>query len=76
MSSKKIDKYISSWHPKNNKGIIKLKLDSGKTVTWKGSDPAEFTALLSILSSSKDPFVTKNGWISTGSEEPDEDSLN
>ncbi len=70
-----IKTYVSSWHPKNNKGIIKLKLENDKTVTWHGKDPAEFSAILSILSSAEEPFVTKDGWISTGKEEPDADSL-
>ena len=72
MASEKIVKYKASWHSKDNKGIIDIKFESGGTEDWRGRDPAEFCAILGVLNSVDDPYLTSNGWISTGVEDPDD----
>ena len=72
MSAREIVKYRASWHPSDNKGIIEFVDENGKAGSWRGTNAAEFNAILSILHNSRNPFVTKKGWISTGSTEVEE----
>ena len=70
MSKKKIDKYVAGWHPNKNVGGIKFHLSDGTQKEIKTKSAAEFSAILSILVSADEPFLTPNGWISTGRDEP------
>ncbi len=69
----KIERYHAAWHPKNNRGAIRLWLANGQATTWRGENAAEFSAILQILQNDESVFVTNNGWISTGPEEPGND---
>ena len=72
MASTRILKYKAAWHPKNNEGLIRLRLEGGETRKWTGKDPAEFAAILTILQGDDDPFLTEDGWVATGTEDPGE----
>ena len=67
---KKIVKYNAGWNPTANKGAITITYSDGKTSTWQGENPAEFTAMLQVLQGDDDPIVTDNGYLATGPEEP------
>ena len=72
MKAKEIVKFRASWHPKNNEGFIEFVDENGKKGSWRGSNAAEFNALLSILNTSRNPFITEKGWVSTGASETDD----
>lgn len=70
MSTNKIVLYKAAWHPVNNEGIVRIQLEGGESRKWTGKDPAEFVAILQILSGDNDPFFSDDGWIATGPESP------
>lgn len=62
-----IIEYKAGWNPQHNKGRIFFRLVGGKTVNLDLDNPAEFAAILTILSSSKQATIQK-GEIWTGGE--------
>ena len=70
MASVKITNYLAAWHPKQNQGRIHFRYANGRKGSWSGENPAEFTAICLLLHADNDPYVTEEGWITTGKEEP------
>jgi len=64
--------YQASWHPDSNVGLIELKYADGtrSTLNFNAQNAIEFTVVLQLLQGSETPFVTINGWISTGPDDP------
>lgn len=74
-NAKRIVQYQAYWHPTGNEGVIYAELEglAGRRRIWVGEDTAEFNAVMLILTTSENPFITANGWISTGSDELGDD---
>lgn len=68
--TKKVTKYDAGRHPNRNQGRVKLLFADGSKSILNIKDPAEFNVILQLLSMDDSPFVTSNGWLATGPEEP------
>jgi hypothetical protein len=61
------EKYKAAWNPETHQGRIRLETSGGEKVMLELDDPAEFTAVLTILATS-DEVRMRDGFIQTGSE--------
>jgi len=62
-----IQSYVLSWHPGANRGGVLLTLVDGNQVRIPVEDPAELTALATILNESP-AYAFENGAVGTGIE--------
>lgn len=67
-----ITKFRAGWHPGQDKGRIKFRTDDGQNLNLDLANPAEFTAILTILTSSTKVTI-ENGVIWSGAEDVDEE---
>jgi hypothetical protein len=68
---RQVSQYEAAWHPQSNRGVITMKLDGGGApLRWQGENAAEFAAILQLLQHSDKPFVTPQGWIGSGPDDP------
>lgn len=63
-----ITEFRAGWHPQQNKGRIKFRAIDGGTATLDLDNPAEFTAILTILNSSAKVTI-EDGIIWSGTED-------
>jgi hypothetical protein len=66
----KITKFRAGWRPNDDKGRIWFQTADGKSKNLDLGNPAEFTAILTLLSSAKEVTIDE-GVIWTGAEEVD-----
>lgn len=67
-----IEKFKAAWNPETHEGRIRLYSDRDEKHMLEVSDPAEFTAMVTLLSSSEE-IELKHGWLQTGAEAIDGD---
>lgn len=63
-----VTKFRAGWNPQQNRGRIRFGSDDGRTMNLDLDNPAEFTAILTILSSSEE-VTFEDGILSTGTED-------
>ncbi len=67
-----IKEFRAGWHPNSNQGRIWFKTADGQTKNLDLENPAEFTAIVTLLSSAETVTIDK-GIIWTGAEKVDGD---
>lgn len=60
-------KYRAEWNPKTHEGRIRLETDDGDKIMMQLDNPSEFTAVLTMLATSKE-IRMRDGFVQTGSE--------
>jgi len=60
-------KYKAAWNPKTHEGRIRLETGDGEKIMLQIDNPAEFTAVLTMLATSEE-IRMRDGFIQTGSE--------
>lgn len=60
-------KYRAAWNPKTHEGRIKLETEDGDKILMQLDNPAEFTAVLTMLATSEEIRI-RDGFVQTGSE--------
>ena len=68
----KIDKFKAAWNPETHVGRIRLYTNRDDKQMLEVPDAAEFTAMVTLLSSSEE-IELKHGWLQTGTEPIDGD---
>ena len=63
-------KYKAAWNPETHEGRIRLETSKGDRIMLELDNPAEFTAVLTMLATSEE-ISMRDGFIQTGSEEID-----
>lgn len=66
------EKYKAAWNPETHQGRIRLETGDGDKIMFELDDPAEFTAVLTLLATSEE-IRMRDGFIQTGSEAIDGD---
>lgn len=61
------EKYRAAWNPTTHTGRVKIYTGRGDRVLYEFDDPAEFTAVLTLLASS-DEIRIRDGYIRTSDE--------
>lgn len=64
-------KYRASWNPAQGHGAISIATTSGPKPPFNFKDPAEFTAVLTILATAEKAAITPDGLFVTGTEDVD-----
>ncbi len=62
--------YKAAWNPETHEGRIRLETGDGDRIMLELDNPAEFTAVLTMLATS-DEIRMRDGFIQTGTEEID-----
>jgi|GEM_PF-4447715 len=62
--------YKAAWNPETHEGRIRLVTGDGDKIMFELDNPAEFTAILTMLATS-DEIRMRDGFIQTGTEEID-----
>lgn len=66
-----IEQYRAGWKPNSNEGRIQLRSPTGQSIQIDLGDPAEFTAILTILATSNAAAVSDDGVVMSAAEELD-----
>jgi hypothetical protein len=64
-----IEQYRAAWNPGTKSGIIFFRSTERNNMRLEFHDPAEFSAVLAILTTSDDARINDDGTIQTGAEE-------
>lgn len=65
-------KYKAAWNPETHEGRIRIETDDGDKIMLELDNPAEFTAVLTMLATSNE-IRMRDGFVQTGSEAIDDD---
>lgn len=66
--TKQIKAYRAAWNTRPNQGLIDVQATDDSTQRFRFENPAEFTAVLTILESSQTAFFNGEGSVFTGPE--------
>ena len=64
------EKFRAAWNPTTHNGRIRLYTEDDEKVLMEFDDPAEFTAILTLLSTSEEIRI-RDGYVQSGVEEID-----
>jgi len=64
------EKYKAAWNPETHEGRIRLETGKGEKIMLELDNPAEFTAILTMLATSEE-IRMRDGFIQTGTEDID-----